>query len=307
MSAVQSAHGVSTYRTSVVERTSNGHGWILAGPAALLLGAFVVLPTVAVMLLSLLDVDLAGRAVRFVGVDNFVELLRDPLFWASLSNTLLYMVVVVPVTLALGLMLAMTIEADPAMRSVYRSVHLLPVFAAFPAVAMAWEILLHPTIGPFNEALRSLGIAPKNWFRDRDVVLPTLMVIGVWQHLGIVVVLFIGALKGIPRDLYDAAELDGAKLAADRFLTVTMPGLGPVAVFVTMLIAMKALEVFDTPRVLTQGGPGFASETLLHTLFVESFVYLRTGFGAALTVVFLCLAIVLTMLRRSLDRRVHYT
>jgi multiple sugar transport system permease protein len=133
------------------------------------------------------------------------------------------------------------------------------------------------------------------------------MVIGVWQHLGTAVVLFIGGLKSIPQDLYDAAEVDGATGPIDRFLTVTLPGLGPVFVFVMTLIGMRGLDVFDMPRVLTSGGPGYASETLLHALFVESFVYLRTGFGAALTVIFLLLTLGLTFMRRRLDKKVHYT
>jgi multiple sugar transport system permease protein len=173
-------------------------------------------------------------------------------------------------------------------------------------MALAWDILLHPTIGPLNELLRSVGLQPHNWLRDRDLVLPTFMVIGVWQNLGLAIVLFIGGLAGIPRDLYEAAEVDGATSSLDRFLTVTLPGIGPVAVFVMTTMVLRGLELFDMPRVLTHGGPGYESESLLHTLFVESFVYLRTGFGAALTVIFLALALALTLFRRQLDKRVHY-
>jgi multiple sugar transport system permease protein len=279
----------------------------LVGPAVLLLATLILIPTCAVIVLAFFEWDLGDRAIHFAGLGNFIELFHDDLFWASLNNTLLFSVVVVPVTLGLGLALAILIEQHTAFRTFYRSVHLLPVLAAFPAMAMAWELLLHPTVGPLNEALRTLGVTPPNWLRDRELVLPTFMVIGVWQYLGIAVVLFIGGLKSIPQDLYDAAEVDGATRPLDRFLTVTLPGLGPVFVFVTTLIGLRGLEVFDMPRVLTHGGPGYASETLLHTLFVESFVYLRTGFGAALTVIFLGLALVLTVVRRLLDRKVHYT
>lgn len=278
----------------------------LVGPAVLLLAALILIPTCAVIVLAFFDWDLGDRAIHFVAFGNFTELFHDDLFWASLGNTLLFSAVVVPVTLGLGLALAILIEQQPAFRAFYRSVHLLPVLAAFPAMAMAWEILLHPTVGPLNEVLRALGWAPRNWLRDRELVLPAFMVIGVWQYLGIAVVLFIGGLKNIPQDLYDAAEVDGATGTLDRFLTVTLPGLGPVFVFVTTLIGLRSLEMFDMPRVLTHGGPGYASETLLHTLFVESFIYLRTGFGAALTVIFLGLAFVFTFVRRRMDRTVHY-
>jgi multiple sugar transport system permease protein len=290
-----------------VPRVRQISAYLLITPAALLMSALILLPTGTVIVLAFFDWDLGSRAVRFVGAANFLELWHDTLFWAALSNSLVYTAVVMPVTCALGLALAMLIESQPAWRTIYRSVHLLPVLAAFPAMAMAWEILLHPTIGPLNEVLRYVGFAPKNWLRDREVVLPTLMVIGVWQSLGIAIVLFIGGLKSIPRELYEAAQIDGADRPFDRFITVTLPGLGPVTVFVALFIALKGLEMFDKPRVLTHGGPGYASETLMHTLFVESFVYLRTGFGAALTVIFLLLAVLLTLLRRYLDKKVHYT
>jgi multiple sugar transport system permease protein len=278
----------------------------LVAPAVVLMAAVIVVPTLAVVALSFFDWDLGDRAIRYVGLLNFADLFRDELFRASLGNTLLYMAVVVPVTLVLGLGLAILIESRPAFRTLYRSAHLLPVLAAFPAMAMAWEILLHPTIGPLNEALRAVGIQPYNWLRDRELVLPTFMVIGVWQNLGLAIVLFIGGLASIPRDLYEAAEVDGALSSIDRFITVTLPGIGPVAVFVMTMMVLRGLELFDMPRVLTHGGPGYASESLLHTLFVESFVYLRTGFGAALTVIFLALAVGLTVFRRYLDRKVHY-
>jgi len=279
----------------------------LVAPATLLTIAFIVLPTLAAVGLSLFDWDLGERALRFVGLGNFRDLLHDGLFWAAFRNTVVYMAVLVPVTLGLGLLLALFIEAQPAFRTFYRATHLLPVLAAFPAMAMAWEIVLHPTIGPVSQVLRALGLAPHSWLRDRDLVMPTFMVLGVWQNLGLAIVLFIGGLKSIPQELYEAAEVDGAVRPLDRFFTVTLPGIAPVGVFVTTLLLLRGLEMFDMPRVLTHGGPGYASETLLHAIFVESFVYLRTGFGAALTVVFLLLALVLTVLRRWLDARVHYT
>jgi multiple sugar transport system permease protein len=278
----------------------------LISPAVVLLVGLILLPTCTVIALSFFDWDLGARAAHFVGVANFLELWHDALFWAALRNSLVYTAVVVPITCTLGLAIAVLVESQPAWRAVYRSVHLLPVLAAFPAMAMAWEILLHPTIGPLNEVLRHAGFVPRNWLRDREVVLPTLMVIGVWQNLGIAIVLFIGGLKGIPRELYEAAQIDGADRPLDRFLTVTLPGVGPVALFVIFLIALKGLEMFDKPRVLTHGGPGYASESLMHALFVESFVYLRTGFGAALTVVFLLLAALLALSRRYLDTKVSY-
>ena len=282
-------------------------GFGLAGPAFLLIVALIVLPVLGVMVMALTDWRFGARSLSFVGLDNFRMAFADATFRAALSNTLLYVAVTVPATIALGLAVALLIESAASLRAFYRAVHFLPVMATLAAMAIAWEALLHPTIGLVNQLLTDLGLPRANWLRDRALVLPTLMAIGIWQHLGLAMVLFLAGLRAIPQDLYDAAAVDGADGWFDRLRTVTLPMLGPVTMFVTVIVALKAFEVFDTVRVLTHGGPGKASETLLHTLYVESFEFLRTGYGAAVTVVFLAIVVGLTLLQvRVLDRRVHY-
>jgi multiple sugar transport system permease protein len=202
----------------------------------------------------------------------------------------------------------LAIESGRALRAFYRAVHFLPYMATLAAMAVAWEALLHPTIGLVNQSLSAIGLPTANWLRDERTVLPVLAVIGVWQNLGFAMVMFLAGLKAIPRDLYEAAEIDGADGTLDRLRTVTLPLLGPVTMFVVIVTALKAFEVFDTVRILTQGGPAHASEVLLHTLYVESFDYLRTGYGAAVTIVFLAIVVSLTLLQaRVMDRRVHYS
>src|SRR5262249_49696368 len=133
-------------------------------------------------------------------------------------------------------------------------------------------------------------------------------VIGIWQNLGFAMVLFMAGLKSIPQDLYDAAAVDGADSVLDRLRTVTLPLLGPVTMFVVIVEALNAFRVFDTVKILTQGGPAKSSEVLLYTLYTESFEFLRTGYGAAITVVFLAIIVTLTLLQaRIMDRRVHYS
>lgn len=282
-------------------------GWTLAGPAALLMLVLLFAPAVAVVAIALTDWQFGARTASFVGLDNFAELLSDRVFRISFVNTLLYVVIVVPGSVLLGLGIALLIESGRSFRAFYRAAYFLPVVATLAAAAIAWEALLHPTIGLVNQALGGLGIAPRNWLRDESLVLPVLALIGIWQQLGFAMVLFLAGLKAIPQDLYDAAAVDGADEGLDRFLTVTLPLLGPVTMFVLIVTAQRAFEVFDTVRILTQGGPNKASEVLLHTLYVESFEFLRTGYGSALTVVYLLLIVGLTLGQaRVLDRRVHY-
>lgn len=279
----------------------------LAGPAFVLLFALVLLPCLAVLGLSLTDWQLGARTLHVVGLDNFRELMGDPVFRRSFGNTLLFTAVVVPVTLVLGLLVALLIEAGPSARAFYRAIHFLPFMATLAAMAVVWEALLHPSIGLVNQSLKALGFPTPNWLRDEDTALGVLAVISVWQNLGLAMVLFLAGLKAIPQDLYDAADIDGADEPIDRFATVTLPMLGPVALFTLVIVALRVIETFDTVRILTDGGPAHASELLLHTLYVESFDFLRTGYGAAMAVVFLALVTALTLLQaRLLDRRTHY-
>jgi multiple sugar transport system permease protein len=281
--------------------------YMLAGPAVVLLLVLFLLPALAVLALALTDWQFGARTLSFVGLHNFTALATDSVFRRSLANTVAFVAIVVPVTVALGLAVALLIEAAPSLRRFYRAVHFLPFMATLAAMSIAWEALLHPTIGLINQTFRAVGLPTANWLRDESTVLPVLGVISIWQNLGFAMVLFLAGLKSIPQDLYDAADVDGADSMLDRVRTVTLPLLGPVTMFVVIVVALRAFQVFDTVKVLTQGGPGKASEMLLHTLYVESFEFLRTGYGAAVTVVFLVIVVALTMLQaKVLDKRVHY-
>ncbi|WP_245448999.1 carbohydrate ABC transporter permease [Phyllobacterium sophorae] len=281
--------------------------WSLAGPALVLLVVLFFLPVFAIFAIALTDWQFGASNLSFVGLGNFKEVFADEGFRASLVNTILYVVIVVPGTIVLGLTIALLIESGKSCRAFYRAIHFLPFMATLTAMAIAWEALLHPTIGLVNQTLAGLGLPTANWLRDENTVLPALAMIGIWQNLGYAMVLFLAGLKSIPQDLYDAADIDGADLWLDRLRTVTLPMLGPVTMFVFIVVALKAFETFDTVQVLTQGGPGHASEMLLYTLYRESFEYLRTGYGASVAVVFLSIVVALTLIQaRVMDRKVHY-
>ncbi|CCV03092.1 Binding-protein-dependent transport systems inner membrane component [Mesorhizobium metallidurans STM 2683] len=279
----------------------------LAGPAFLLLIVLFFLPVFAVFAIALTDWQFGASSLSFVGLANFREVFADESFRASLVNTIVYVAIVVPGTIVLGLAIALLIESGKSFRAFYRAIHFLPYMATLTAMAIAWEALLHPTIGLVNQTLAGLDLPTANWLRDENTVLPVLAVIGIWQNLGFAMVLFLAGLKSIPQDLYDAADIDGADVWLDRLRTVTLPMLGPVTMFVFIVVALKAFETFDTVQVLTQGGPGHASEMLLYTLYRESFEYLRTGYGASVAAVFLLIVVALTLIQaRVLDKKVHY-
>jgi len=172
---------------------------------------------------------------------------------------------------------------------------------------VAWQMVLHPSLGIVNQTLLSFGMQPQNWLSDRGLVLYTLAVIGIWQSVGYNMVLFLAGLSAIPTELYDAAEVDGAGGGWSRFWTVTWPMLGSTTLFVMVVTATNAFRVFETVATMTKGGPAFASDTLVYALYREGFVYFKAGYASAITMVFFAFLLALALIQfRIVEKRVHY-
>ncbi|WP_149535590.1 carbohydrate ABC transporter permease [Siccirubricoccus phaeus] len=281
--------------------------WLLSAPAMLSLFLLLLGPSLALIALSFTDWELGAGGLTWIGLGNYAELLEDRTFLAALRNTLLYVALVMPSSIGLGLLIALLVEGGKRLRATFRAIYFLPVVSLLVAMATAWQYLLHPTIGPVNRLLALFGVAPINWLGSSDWVLLSLCAIGLWENLGYVVVLFMAGLTAIPSELYAAAEMDGARSPWARFRLVTWPLLGPTTLFVVTITAIRCLRVFDTVAALTDGGPNNASEVLLHVMYKEGFTYFRIGYSAAITAVFLAVVLALMLIQtRILDRRIHY-
>jgi multiple sugar transport system permease protein len=297
---------------AIATRRSAGWGeaataWLLSAPATAAYLLMLLLPTLATVALAFTDYELGAGAIAWVGFDNFAELLRDRGFMTSLRNTVVYVCLVTPGSIAGALLLALLIEAGTRGRTFFRAVFFLPVVSLTVAMAAAWQYLLHPTIGPLNAMLGAVGLAGPEWLSSSATVLISLAAIGIWENLGFNLVLFLAGLTAIPRELYAAAEVDGARIGWERFRLVTWPMLGPTTLFVLTITMIRAVRVFDTVAVLTQGGPNKASEVLLYSIYLEGFSFFRLGYAAAITLVFLAIVLALMWLQtRVLDKRVHY-
>ena len=282
-------------------------GHALAAPAAVLMLMLLIGPLAVVLALSLTDYQLGAQGMAFIGLDNYQALWADRVFWKSLRNTALYGLVVVPGSVGLGLMAALLIQGLQRGQAAYRAVFFLPVMATLIAMALVWEFMLHPSFGMVNLALRGLGFAPHNWLNEEGLALWVLAVIGIWQGFGFNMVLFSAGLLSIPRALYEAAAIDGVPSGWARFALVTWPMLAPVTLFVLVISTIKSFQVFDTVQVLTKGGPNKATEVLVYTLYAEGFEFFRSGYASAVTVVFLAIVLLITVVKTHwLDRRVHY-
>jgi len=290
-----------------VARLQQRCGWFFVAPALSLMMAFTVLPTVAVALVSLTDWQLGSAALNFVGLAQYDALLHDRVFWKSLRNTIVYVLIYVPVSVFLGLGLALAVESSGRLRGFFRTVFFVPVTTTFVAMAVVWEFMLHPDFGLVNTLLAAIGVPRHNWLGEPQTVLVALAAIGIWLRLGFYMVLFIAGLRSIPHELYESAQVDGAASAWQRFRLVTWPMLAPTTLFISVIALIQSFQVFETVAVLTRGGPSKASEVLVYTIYTEGFTFLRTSYASAITVVFLVILFGITVAKtRWLDRKVHY-
>ena len=276
-------------------------------PAFALLLIFFLLPAAATVLISFSDWQLGRTGLSFVGLDNYAELFRSDDFRISIANTLWLNLFVVPLSFGVSLGLALAITSVTRGAPFWQTVYFVPVTSNLVAMAVVWDYLLHPELGFAAQLFLALGLEPVNWLNDRDVVLYSVGFISSWQLIGYYTVLFIAGLSNIPRSLYEAARMDGASSAWDRFVHITWPMLGPTSLFVLIITIIKSFQMFDVVKVLTEGGPDKASEIILHTLFQEGFIFFRMGVAASIATIFFAVMLILTLYQmRIFERFVHY-
>lgn len=276
-------------------------------PAFILLLLTILLPLAVLLFLSLTNYEFGGVDMDFVGLANFQKALADPIIRRSLVNTLVYVAIVVPGGVLGALLIAVLVHRRKRTRSLYEVIYFLPVTSTLIAMATVWQFLLHPSLGPVNGLLKWLGIGPIAFLSEPSTALATLAVIGIWQLIGFNMILFLAGLTAIPRDLYEAADIDGCASGIDRFLTITWPLLGPTTMFVLVTTMITAFKIFDTVAVMTRGGPVGSTEVLLYNIYLEGFQYFHTGYAAALTFIFLAFILVFSAVQTfALDKKVHY-
>ncbi len=292
-------------KRSPADRRMARLGLLFAAPSAFLLLAFYIIPIIVLAVFSVTDYRLGALSISFVGLENFTKAFSDTVFLRSLKNTIIYAVIVIPFGVLLALGIALLVYNRKKSRAFWEIAYFLPVTATLVAMATVWQFLLHPSLGPVNAAIKAFGFEPVSFLSNPALLIPTMALIGIWQVLGFNMVLFLAGLTAIPKDLHEAARLDGAKHPIDRFLTVTWPMLGPTTLFVVVTTSISAFKVFETVAVLTKGR--FGSETLLFELYLEGFEYSNTGYAAALTLLFLVIVLILSIGQMvHMDRKVHY-
>jgi ABC-type sugar transport system permease subunit len=252
--------------------------------------------------LSLTDYDVLTPA-RFIGLDNYRELVGDPAFRRALLNTLYYAAVTTPVSVALALGCAILLNRRFPLRGLGRTAVFLPVVVGLAVVAIAWSFLLDPDIGLLSYWLGKVGLtSEQGWLRDPDLAMPAVMLVGIWKNIGFYMVIYLAGLQSIPGELYEAAKLDGAR-GWGRFRNVTWPLLANQTLLVLILCATATLQAFDQIYVMTRGGPFFRTETLVMLIYRQGFSEFRFGYAAAISWVLVALILVLSLVQLLWFRR----
>lgn len=275
-------------------------GWVLLAPALLHSGIFIVIPVIAAITLSFTDYSF-GDSWSWVGFQNYVDLFKDQDFLAALKNTILYAVVVIPVSMAVSLAIAMGLNQKIKGIGFFRTAFYLPTVTATVAIATIWLWIYNPGSGLANGFLSLFGFAPGRWLSDPNTALPSLMVVGIWQGLGTKIIIYLAALQGVSRDLLESAALDGAS-RWQKFVNVTWPALGPVQFFVLVTSIVGTFQVFDLVYVMTKGGPGTETTVLVLDIYQNAFQALRLGAASAETVIMMILIAAFIGLGRLLQK-----
>jgi len=258
---------------------------------------FTLVPMVIAVGLSFCSWD-GAHPVEFVGLKNFIDLMSDKTFKHSFVNTIVYAIGTVPLTLVCSLGLAMLLNQNVKFRNFFRTVSFFPYVASLVAVAAVWNCIFSPSMGPVNMVLSSLGIENlPRWAAGKETAMITVILFSVWKNMGYYMVIYLAGLQGTNPELEEAAELDGAN-KWQIFWNVTLPQLRPTTFFVIIMLTIASFKVFDQMYMITQGGPGDATNTLVYYIYNVAFVNTpKYGYASAVAMVLFALVLFVTIIQ----------
>jgi multiple sugar transport system permease protein len=287
-------------------RSEHAAGWFFVLPAAVLVFAFGLFPIGWSFLLSFQSSDFVSPP-QWVGLANYRALADDPEFHSAIVRTLVYTALFVPISVLGGLGVALLLNAKVRFISIYRTAVFIPVACSTVATAIIFNWLLEPTFGVVNWVLSWIGLGPYGFFQDPDQALGSVVMMTSWGWIGFNAIVYLAALQSIPRELVEAAAIDGAGRFT-IFRRIVWPLLGPATLFLVIWASINALQVFDEIYVSTRGGPLHATTVVVYYLFQQAFQFFAAGYGAAIAYVLFVAILLLTLLQFWVARkRVHYT
>ena len=267
--------------------------WMFAAPATIVIALVIVFPWVFTLWMSAHEWKVTGDHA-FVGLDNYIKLFGDERFLESVWRTFWFTLLATLIPIFLGVWAALVFHREFPFRGILRTVFVMPMMATPVAVALVWTMMFHPQLGVLNYLLSLVGIPPFAWVYDPATVIPTLVLVEVWHWTPLVMLIVLGGLAGLPSDPYEAALIDGAS-PWQMFRYITWPLILPYVMIALVIRTIDSLKVFDTIAVISQGGPGTASETLNYFLYLQAFQFYNLGYASAVVVIFFVIIIALSL------------
>jgi sn-glycerol 3-phosphate transport system permease protein len=282
------------------------HAWLLLLPALVLLAAFTHWPAVATVIDSFMSTPKPNRAAVWVGLDNYQQMVEDPIFWQALRNNLWFALGTIPLSIGLALRMALWVNERLAGRAFLRLAYFTPTVLPMIAVANIWLFFYTPTYGLLEQVGSAFGLPSRNWLGDPSTALAAITVVAVWKEAGFFMIFYLAALQGINPSLREAAAIEGAGRWF-YFRRVLWPLLMPTTLFVGVNAVINAFRMVDHVFVMTRGGPDNATALLLYHLYEVGFKFWDQGYAAAITVVLLVLLATVALVQFFvLDKRTHY-
>ena len=281
--------------------------YLALSPVLALLFVFLYLPLIADIDYSLHDWSALSPTWRYVGLDNFARLWRDPLLWQALRGNAMYGAVSLACQVGGALVLAAVLESGVMRRRTagfFRVAYFIPSILPITVIGLLWQVLYQPEIGLIDQALTAVGLDhfARAWLGEESTVLPAVIAVSQWQWVGYLTVLFIVAIRAIPRELYEAAAIDGAR-AWRVFWSVTVPGVSQTTVLLALVTIFGAIKVFDIVWVMTGGGPNNASDVMGSYMYRSAFRDDRVGYASAIAIVMFVLSAAIGLLQIRWSRR----
>jgi len=306
--AITATEGTESPRPSLRRRRSKLRarntllGWSFILPNFIGFGALTLVPIIVLFYMSMTNWNVFGKA-DFVGIANFQRLFGDGSFKIAVWNTLYYSVLHIPLTFVVALGLALVLNSKLRGVAFFRTAAFFPYITSIVAIAVVWNLLFSPDYGPINEFLRALGISsPPGWLTSSDWAMPAVVIVSTWRDMGYYMILFLAGLQTVPRELHEAARMDGANVI-QRFFNVTLPALRPTTFFVTVMLTINSFKIFDLILVMTDGGPGQATLVLSQFIYRKGFEESQFGYASAASVALFFMCIVVTVAQFLINKR----
>jgi multiple sugar transport system permease protein len=275
--------------------------WPFIVPAGVVVFAVILFPWIFTLFMSVHDWHIGGDR-SFIGLHNYQRMITDERFGWAVLRTLYFTALSTFLPLILGVAAAVVFHRNFPGRGLARTLFIMPMMATPVAIALVWTMMFHPQLGVLNYLLTSMGLPPSAWVYESATVIPTLVMVETWQWTPLVMLIVLGGLASLPTDPYEAAVLDGANLW-QVFYHVTLPLVWPFIMVAAVIRGIDALKAFDTIFVISNGGPGTASETVNILLYLQAFSFYDMGYASAIVVVFFTIILMVTLLMLHFRQR----